>query len=219
MEVIRFVEVGVVCRGRRILEGVSFSVSQGEKVALQGPSGGGKSTILLTLLGAFRVCQGEVRFRGESLHPGTIRDVRQSVAYIGQEPVLGADTGEEALLLSFSFRANRAFRPDKSRLVEVLETVGLEPDILARRVATVSGGEKQRLAIARALLLQKKIFLCDEITSALDSPSREIVLQLFSAPDITVLSVSHDPQGLARCTRVLAVDRGGLVDQPEKQTG
>ena len=215
MRLIFFDQVDVFRGGTQVLRQVNLEVASGEKVGLRGPSGSGKSTILLTLLGAFSGYKGVLQFQGQDVCPETISQVRQAVAYIGQEPVLGAETVRQALLLPFDFRANSRQRPDEDRLCRTLADLGLGRDILTRRVADISGGEKQRLAVARALLLGKRVFLCDEITSALDSESRELVWQLFSAPDFTILSVSHDDKWLAGCDRVLTVKGGTIVDGNE----
>jgi putative ABC transport system ATP-binding protein len=79
----------------------------------------------------------------------------------------------------------------------------------------VSGGEKQRIAVARALLLGKKVFLADEITSALDEESSRVVLELFASSDYTILSVSHDPAWQARFPIRLSISGGTLSAQSQ----
>ena len=215
MALIHFDRVTVTRRGAVILSDISFTVRSGQKAGLTGPSGSGKSTVLLTLLGACPVSGGDVFFGSDRVCPETVARIRRSVAYIGQEPVLGAETVAEALRLPFTFRANRRAAPDADRITAVLAQVGLDRSLLPRRVQTVSGGEKQRLAIARALLLDKRVFLCDEITSALDDGSREAILRLFANPDFTVLSVAHDEQWLSRCDTVWTVRGGRLTNRKE----
>ena len=185
---------------RLILDSVSFEIAQGDKAVFFGPSGSGKTTILMCLIGGVVPTAGTVRFDGEVLTAQTLPHLRQTVAFIGQEPVLGATGVREALLLPFSFRANRDRMPSEERVRQVLESLLLPPDILDKQTTVISGGEKQRLALARALLLEKTVFVLDEVTSALDPQSRRAVMALFRHPELTLISVSHDPEWLALCT-------------------
>lgn len=210
---IHFEKVGISRNQVSILRNVSFDIRQGEKAGLLGPSGGGKSTLLLALLGVLPVTEGQIVFSNKVVTATSIRDIRKSVAYIAQEPVLGADTIRAAMMLPFGFRANRGQKPEAAGLREVLTRVGLTWNILDRRVIDVSGGEKQRVAVARALLIGKRVFLCDEITSALDPESRDIVLDIFRNPDFTMLSVSHDEKWLAACDRRLTVAGGTVTEE------
>jgi putative ABC transport system ATP-binding protein len=208
---IRFDRVSVSAYGKPILTDVSFSLSSGEKAVLRGKSGSGKSTVLKTLLGVYQVSEGVILFEGQPLDPATVRAIRRRAAYIGQEPVLGAETVREALMLPFQFKAHQEHKPFADRLIDVLRRLQLPPDILERECRRVSGGEKQRIAIARALLLGKSLYLLDEVTSALDAESKQAVLEVFTDPGFTVLSVAHDPDWLAGCDVILELDGGHLT--------
>jgi putative ABC transport system ATP-binding protein len=118
----------------------------------------------------------------------------------------------DALLLPFTYRANRHQIPDRTRIVSTLEKLRLDPSILDSEASVVSGGEKQRVVIARALLLNKQVFLADEVTSALDPESTEAVLHLFRDPAYTLLSVSHDPDWFSLCSLFIQIDQGRVVD-------
>ena len=170
---VRFDRVTVQYNENPIIKNISFSVEQHERIVIYGKSGSGKSTILTTIVGAHIPIQGIVYFNKKALSPGIILRVRRAVSFIGQEPALGAETIREALLLPFSYRINRAKIPQKERICETLEKLRLDPEILDRNSSVVSGGEKQRIAIARALLQDKNVFLVDEITSALDTESKK----------------------------------------------
>ena len=210
---IQFDNVVVARGGKTILDGVTLKVDTGEKVALAGKSGSGKSTILGTLVGAYEPASGKVTYDNLELTPQTVRRVREAIAFIGQEPALGADTVEEALLLPFTFHANHGTKPSEKSIAEVLEKLHLSHDILKSKATVISGGEKQRVAIARALLMKKRVFLADEVTSALDPVSKKVVIEIFSQPDLTVLSVSHDADWICHCDRVLTLDAGRIVDE------
>ncbi len=207
---IRFDQVSVSCGDRYILRSVSFELRRGEKAVIRGPSGAGKSTVLKTLLGLYPLDAGSILVEGHPLDPATLQDVRRRTAYIGQEPVLGAERVLEALLLPFTFKANRAARPSESEVDAALAHLGLPPALLQQDCATVSGGEKQRIAIARAALLKKQLYLLDEVTSSLDRASKLAVLDFFGNPSFTVLSVAHDPDWIARCETVFDLNRGIL---------
>jgi len=208
---IRFDRVCVSAHGKPILTDVSFTLSTGEKVVLRGRSGSGKSTVLKTLLGLYPLVGGRVLFDDKPLDAATIQVIRRRAAYIGQEPVLGAEIVREALMLPFQFKTHREHKPSERRLIDALARLHLSPDILEQECRRVSGGEKQRIAIARALLLGKNLYLLDEVTSALDAESKRTVLEVFGDPGFTVLSVAHDPDWAACCDVVLELDGGYLT--------
>lgn len=213
---IRFDRVTVDVRGKTLLRNVSFVLNTGEKAVLVGRSGAGKSTILNTLLGLHRVTEGGISFSGQPLNATTLRTIRSSVAYIGQEPILGGDTVREALLLPFRFKSHRGHAPTESQLIERLQALDLPASILDQPCAKISGGEKQCIALARALLLGKKVYLLDEVTSAVDTESKKVVMDILSGSGLTVLSVAHDPEWISRCEVVLELDRGHLVKESRR---
>jgi len=211
--IIRFDRVSVSVRDKTILSGISFMLCAGEKVVLYGKSGSGKSTVLKTLLGLLTVTGGTVYFQEKPLDSATIQSIRRHTVYIGQEPVLGADSVRDALLLPFQFKAQRTHKPTEARLLAVLEQLRLPASILKQQSSRISGGEKQRVALARGLLLGKHLYLLDEVTSALDMESKLAVFDVFANTELTVLSVAHDPDWLERCDRVLELENGRLIQE------
>ncbi|MDD5461322.1 MAG: ATP-binding cassette domain-containing protein [Methylococcales bacterium] len=211
LPLIRFDQVSVTIHKKMILSGISFALSPGEKAALCGKSGSGKSSILKTLLGLLPVTSGTVYFQELPLTAASIQSIRSGTAYIGQEPMLGTETVREALLLPFQFKTHRYHRPTEAQLIEVLQRLQLPAGILSQPGSRISGGEKQRIALARGLLLGKKLYLLDEVTSALDAESKAVVLEVFSDPDLTVLSVAHDPEWLERCGVIFELEAGRLT--------
>lgn len=209
---IEYRDVSVSAGGRKILTDVTLAIATGEKAVIAGPTGAGKSALLLTLLGAYELSGGAIGFDGSPVTASRLAAVRRSVAYIGQEPVLGDGTVREAMLLPFRFAANRAATPDERHLEEVLSHLHLEPAILDRRTSVVSGGEKQRIAIARALVLGKEVFLADEITSALDTAGAEVVMDLFRRGSYTVIAVSHDPVWHQRFGTRISMEAGRILE-------
>ncbi|AEG02085.1 ABC transporter ATP-binding protein [Methylomonas methanica] len=209
--IIRFDEVSVTVNDKNLLSQVSFTLRTGEKAVLCGKSGSGKSTILKTLLGMHRLAAGQIYFNGQPLTAKAVQSVRRCTAYIGQEPILGADTVRAALLLPFQFKAHRHRPPSESQLQQVLHRLQLPSELLERECAAISGGEKQRLALARGLLLDKTVYLLDEVTSALDQESKQAVFEVFADPRFTVLAVAHDADWLERSQTVFEMQAGQLT--------
>ncbi len=209
---LRFKQVSIAFEGAEpIISDATFHVRRGEHVAIVGPSGCGKSSLLRAVIGALQPVGGAIEVDGELLTAGSVASVRSQLAFIGQEPVLGAETVLEALLLPFSYRAHRGSRPERQMLVQALSKVGLGASILDKRAAVISGGERQRVAIARSLLLKKRVLIADEVTSALDPESKERVIGLLGRASLTVLSVSHDPQWIAQSDRTLTIEAGVVI--------
>ncbi|MFA6162184.1 MAG: ATP-binding cassette domain-containing protein [Methylobacter sp.] len=209
--IIRFDQVSVTTQEKTILSNISFALFSGEKAVLYGKSGSGKSSVLRTLLGLHPLTLGTVYFQEKPLTPTSVQTIRSCTAYIGQEPMLGANSVREALLLPFQFKTHRDHRPTQAQLIEVLQRLRLPEDILNRDSSRISGGEKQRIALARGLLLGKKLYLLDEVTSALDAESKQAVFDVFSDPHLTVLSVAHDPEWLERCGIIFELEAGRLI--------
>jgi putative ABC transport system ATP-binding protein len=194
--------------GKTVLRDVSFRVEEGEKLVLKGPSGSGKSSLLKAILGLVPITAGRIVFEGAVVDAGNITHLRRSVAYVAQEPVLGGETGREALLLPFSFRSRKGNIPRDRAIRTVLGRLGLSEELLRQPVNSLSGGEKQRIALARALLLGVRLYLLDEITSALDPESQERIVEVLGEDGLSVLAVSHSDLFEGHSDRVFVVRDG-----------
>lgn len=209
---IRLDQVEICIPDRTLLSGVTLRIAAGDKLVLQGASGSGKSTLLKCIAGLMPIAAGTIEVDGIRLEAAQLDRIRSRIAFIGQEPVMGAGTVSDALLLPFTFKAHQSSRPGSRRVAEILARMQLPESILEQPTGRISGGEKQRIAIARALLIGKQIFLADEVTSALDPESKAAVMQELQRPDITLLSVSHDPDWVAGCSRVAAIRDAAVVE-------
>ena len=209
--IIRFDKVSVTTQNKTILSDISFALYPGEKAVLSGKSAAGKSSVLRTLLGMHTPISGTIYFKNQPLNPQSVQSIRSCTAYIGQEPLLGADNVRDALLLPFQFKAHRNHPPTETQLITVMQRLHLPADILNRDTHHISGGEKQRIALARGLLLGKSLYLLDEVTSALDMQSKQAVFDVFSDPNLTVLAIAHDSDWLERSTTVFEMQAGQLT--------
>ncbi len=208
---IKFCNVDIVRGNKSILENVSFTVSKGEKCVITGSSGCGKTSLLLAVMGFCSIPKGILKINGTELTIQTLNIVRSQIAYISQEPVLGSGNVLEAIMLPFGFKANKNIKPEISKIKETLGKFGLSNDILNKRCVDVSGGEKQRIVIARAFLMNKSIFMADEVTTGLDTGNASIVRDFLGLPDLTVLSVSHDPFWIEKQQSVYKIENGKLM--------
>ena len=198
---------------RTTLEDFSLTVDQGETVTLAGDSGSGKTTILKCLLGFHTPSAGTIRINGQALSPRTVWALRTRIAYGPQEPDPGHGTVQDFLDQPYSFRANRRLEKDRRRLLELLERLFLHEGILDKEIPQLSGGEKQRVALISALLLNRPILLLDEATSALDDDAKSAVYGLLrDRKTMTILAAAHDSGWSGFAARTVRLpSRGGAA--------
>jgi ABC-type bacteriocin/lantibiotic exporter with double-glycine peptidase domain len=196
--------------GRTVLDSFSFSLAPGEKVTLTGRSGAGKSTVLRTILGFVEPASGRVLIEGEPLDAASVWRLRRRLAYVAQESDLGEGTVREVIERPFSYNANQHLRSRIDDAGALFDEFLLPKSILDEEMTTLSGGEKQRVAVIIAALLDRRIFLLDEPSSALDAASRDAVAAYFrTRGELTVLAVAHDADAFAVGGETLVVGRGG----------
>lgn len=187
--------LSVCIDGQSIFSGLNLRLFPGQKVTLVGRSGCGKSTVLYSLLGFIAPKAGAIRIFGEELTGDSVWGLRTRMAYVAQEPVLGAGMVRDVLNRPFSFKNNRHLRENVDRVSALIARLHLPASLLDKDISTLSGGEKQRFALISALLLDREILLLDEASSALDQDAKHAVIDLLkSSTALTVLSVSHDQE-------------------------
>ena len=210
------------------LKGISLTVNRGEFVAITGPSGAGKTTLILSLTGIIpqRIpgkIQGEVKVLGRSTLTTDVTEVMRKVGVVFEDPevqfVMGSVEDEVSLALE---PLNLPSEELRRRVNQALRIAGLDESFLSRNPLQLSGGEKQRVAIASAVARQPEILILDEPTSDLDPMGKEEVIQavenLRRETDSTIILVEQDPEIIQRfAERVVVLNNGRLVFDGEPE--
>jgi len=204
-----------------VLQGVNLEIPSGDFLALMGPSGSGKTTLLNLLGGLDLPTRGTIDIAGQridQMSSGQLARWRASnIGFVFQLynllPVLTAERNVELPLL-----LTKLSRKDRRRHVEVaLRVVGLT-DRARHYPRQLSGGQEQRVGIARAIVIDPTLLLCDEPTGDLDRKAGDEILDLLQALNRengkTIVMVTHDPHAAARARRVLYLDKGVLTREP-----
>lgn len=206
-----------------ILSNVSLEVQPGEILGIAGESGCGKSTLLKAILGIAPLGGGTVRFRGKSLSNLSrmeLRTLRHDIQMVFQNPYSSLNprmTVFQTLAEAICTRNYLMGNELKSKVAELLESVGLSASMVNRYPHAFSGGQRQRIAIARALATEPKLLLADEPTAALDVSSQAQILKLLKnlseEKNLSIVFVSHNLGALAELTdRVGILYLGRLVE-------
>lgn len=201
------------------LKRVSFTVEQGEYVAIMGESGSGKTTLLNILAALDQPTAGSVLLDGLEL--SRIKEAqaaefrRAHLGFVFQEfHLLDPFTVEDNIYLPLVLSGTR-YREMRERLMPIARRLGIE-DLLKKYPYEISGGQKQRVAVARALITEPRLILADEPTGALDSNATDQLLRLFSdinADGQTILMVTHSVKAASHAGRVLFIKDGEVFHQ------
>ena len=202
--------------GPPALDGLSFTATRGETVALVGRSGAGKSTVVNLLLGAYTPDQGTIRIDGVAASDMSLGSLRANVSYVGQQTFLFSGTLADNIRFGAPGASDDAVR-EALREAGALEFVEALPHGIHTEIGdnakTFSGGQRQRLAIARAVIKDAPILVLDEATSALDGESERTVRDTVGrlARGRTVLVIAHRLSTIQTATRLILLDRGQVV--------
>jgi ABC-type transport system involved in Fe-S cluster assembly fused permease/ATPase subunit len=215
---VRFENVGFAYNPtRQILEGVSFEIPPGRKVAVVGPSGSGKSTLARLLFRFYDVTSGAISVDGIDIRKLTQESLRAQIGVVPQDTVLFNDTLEYNIAYGKP-GATRAEVERVARLAHLDGFIAHLPDGYATKVGErglkLSGGEKQRVAIARALLKDPQIMVFDEATSSLDSHAEQAILGAIRevAADRTTLVIAHRLSTITDADRIVFLEQGRVVE-------
>lgn len=189
-----------------MLDGISLVLPAGSRFALTGPSGSGKTLLLRALAMLDPVDGGRLLWRGKPVARASVPAFRGQVIYLHQRPAIMGDSVEDALRRPYRLRIHHGARYDEARILAWLESLGRAGALLRQSTADLSGGERQIVALLRAMQLDPVVLLLDEPTAALDRQAVESVERLIAhwfeaAPDRRAFCwVSHDQRQASRMT-------------------
>jgi hypothetical protein len=202
-----------------LISGLTLNISPGEKIAIVGPSGSGKSTLLRLIARLYEISDGNLLYSGVASSNIPIPTIREKIGLVQQESPLILGTLLENIYISGNNINGIAAQ-------RILQDLGLEK-VLERSehgvnlnvgdtATSLSGGEKQRLAIARTILKNPQVYLLDEFTSQLDGISEELVVSVLNknaGPEATMVMVAHRMSTVVNADKIYVMDRGSIVTQ------
>jgi ABC-type multidrug transport system fused ATPase/permease subunit len=201
-----------------LLNQINFSVNKGSKLAITGETGSGKSTLMQLVLGLFVPQDGDILFRNKSIFQN-LKNWRNEIGYIPQQVYLLDSTIEKNITLNFFDE-----KIDKAKMEKAIFLSGLSkkitdlPNGLETRTGSdglkLSGGEKQRIVIARAIYREPNILIMDEFTSSLDQDTENRILLNLSEffKDKTIIVISHRSNTIKNCDIILNIENGKLIE-------
>ena len=201
--------------GRTALQIDELEITKGEVLALVGPNGAGKSTLLLAFAHLIEIERGEIWFDDRPLSAWDPLEYRRRISFVFQAPLLLDLTVAQNVALGLSFRG--VHRSDSDRRIDQwLKVLGID-SLAKRRASELSGGEAQRVSLARALVLDPELLLLDEPFAALDPPARLRLIDdlstVLSQDHLTTIFVTHDLKEAARLGDRIGVIVGGRLRQ------
>ena len=201
----------------KVLDGLAFSINAGERVALVGPSGGGKSTVFSLLLGFYQQQKGNLLYDGHSVAELGVESVRKTIAMVPQEVMLFGGTIGENIGYGDPAASSEQIREAAAK-ANALEFIEEFPEgfdtVVGPRGLKLSGGQRQRIAIARAILADPKILLLDEATSALDTESERLVQSALDElmKGRTSLIIAHRLSTVKDADRILVLNNAKVEE-------
>ncbi|MFI3206495.1 MAG: ABC transporter ATP-binding protein [Clostridia bacterium] len=219
-DAIKIDHISVSYGNTKALDDISFVVKEGDFLGVIGPNGGGKSTLLKAILGLIPVNEGSVEILGSS-----VKNASSQIGYVPQFSQVDKKFPISVYETVLTGRLKKGFHlfqkysaQDKKIALEKLEDVGIA-NLANRQISQLSGGEFQRMLIARALCVEPKILLLDEPTASVDPKSRELIYQLLTEINkkITIILVTHDLFAISSSVKSLACLNKNLVYHGEAE--
>lgn len=193
---IDFKNINLTFDNKIIFKDYSLKIEKGEKILLHAPSGKGKSSLVKMLLGFIQPDSGEIFFNNYKLNKSSLQTTRQNISYVSQDVDLIDDNTGELIKQIFSYKCNKHIDFNLKKLKMMLSAFQLEENILRKNTNELSGGERQRIGLIICFLLDREVWILDEVTSALDAQLKEKVIKQILATNKTMLIISHDHQWL-----------------------
>ena len=194
MAILKLENIAYQANQKQILQNISFEVEEKAFLTLIGPSGAGKSTILKLIANLINPNHGKILFNGKDIMKIDPLIYRRNVSYCFQQPSLFGEKVSDNLSFPYEIRNLK---------------VDLDKDI-----NSLSGGEKQRIALIRNLLFLPEVLLLDEVTTGLDQASKEIVHHLIEQvhrKDVTIIQVTHDQSEIESAQHIVRIEKGGIL--------
>ena len=210
----------------KAIDGISFQVMPGEFLGIMGASGSGKSTLLNCIAAVIKPTSGTIEMEGKEISRLSGKDLAdyrgKDMGYLFQNfELIDNLTGKENILLPVSLHGGSG-KEDDGRFEKLAEYLEIK-DILNKFPSQMSGGEKQRIAAARALILDPGMILCDEPTGALDSKNAKALMTKLSGINqeqgSTILMVTHDSNAASFCSRIMFIQDGKIFHELRKEDG
>lgn len=209
---IKLENLSVQKKKKFILKNINLQILPGEKIWLQGESGSGKSTLIKSIL-FFEVFSGRVLYNGIPVDENNLFDFRSKISYVGQILPKFDSTVREFLLLPFTYKSNQKIAFNELKMKKLFKSLNFNLSVLEEKFSNLSGGEKQRCVILQVLMLDKDIYLFDEITSNLDQKNIVRAISLITkARKKTVISISHNQEWDKYCNRKWILKKGKMVN-------
>jgi tungstate transport system ATP-binding protein len=201
--------------GRDALRIDSLDIQRGETLTVVGPNGAGKSTLLLALARLLKPAHGDILYDGKSLKQWNELDFRRRISFVFQAPLLMDMTVEQNVALGLKFRGTPK-EETRERVDKWMKQLGVE-SLSKRRAGQLSGGEAQRVSLARAFVLEPELLLLDEPFAALDPPTHAKLLedlgQILKRDHRTAVFVTHNLKEAVKLSHRMAVIVGGMLRQ------
>jgi subfamily B ATP-binding cassette protein MsbA len=208
---------------RNAIDDLSLTLEAGERVALVGPSGGGKSTIANLIPRFYNLSGGRIRIDDIDLQAITLKALRRNIALVSQEVILFNDSVEANIAYGEMRGTPRSQVVEAAQAAYAMDFIDKMPEgldtLIGEKGVRLSGGQRQRLAIARALLKDAPILIMDEATSALDNESERYIQQALETltRNRTTLIIAHRLSTIENADRILVIDGGRIVEQGPHQ--
>ncbi len=215
-ELFRIEDIFYKSGGKTILADINLAVMPGQITLITGASGSGKSTLLKIMGLLISASSGRVYYRNRLLDDFTPCDFRSRAVLVGQKPFVVEGTVRDNLKLPFGLKANRGKIYSDKLFADNIASLGLHNDFMEKNSSKLSGGESQRMAIARAVSLGPETLLLDEPSSALDIASEEKIINFLVSikSRMSIVVVAHSPSYLLVSDRILILKEGRLISLP-----
>ncbi len=196
-----------------LLSGASLIVPAGAKVVLSGESGSGKTSLLKMVIGMVAPTRGSVVVGGLDLNEKNLPAIRERMFYLPQDVrAFGDETVREFIEVLFTLKVNRGKSFSQDAALALFDALRLKSGLFTQKLASLSGGERKRVALVRGLLLERPVLLLDEPTAGVDAENRQkLVDTILDLESTTVLAVTHDRRFMERACCHVELRDGSLI--------